>query len=74
MSGAPDEPKDPHPRPATASGDAWQRAEQFNRRLADTRDTPRSFLLKGTIGCAVLTVVALIAIWLLISFIRWLIA
>ena len=61
------------PPPVTAGGEAWRRAEDVHRRLAETGDTARSFLVKGTIGCASLVVVAGFGIWLLISMFRWLV-
>lgn len=61
-----------HRAPTTASGEAWQRAEQFSERLAETGDTPRSFIVKGLVGTAVLLAIAGGAVWLLFVLVRWL--
>ena len=58
------------PLPASASGEAWRRAERFGRKLDETGDTPRSFVVKGAIGRATIAAVALIALWLIIALVR----
>lgn len=58
----------------TASGEAWQRAEQCSERLAETADTPGSLIAKGMIGTALLTTVPVVTVWLLFKFIGWLLS
>lgn len=63
-----------HRAPSTASGEAWQRAEQFSERLEETGDTPRLFIVKGMIGTAVLLAITAGAVWLLFVVVRWLLS
>ena len=61
------------PRPRTESGKAWRQAEQIARKLEETGDTARSFVVKGALGCAGLTAVAIGVIWVLVRLFRLLI-
>lgn len=58
------------PPPTTRSGEEWRRVENFVTRLEETGDTPRSFVIKGVIGCAVPIVVALFLLWLIVKGVR----
>jgi hypothetical protein len=62
------------PAPPAPSGEAWQRGEQCGERLAETRDTTSSFIVKGAIGTALLTAVPVVTVWLLFKFIGWLLS
>lgn len=57
-------------QPRTESGRALQRAEALARKLDETGDTPRSFLIKGAVGCLGLAVLAGLCIWGLVALVR----
>jgi hypothetical protein len=63
-----------HRAPTTESGEALRRAVQFNQRLAETGDTPRSFVVKGLIGIVVMLSMFAGAGWLLLRLVRWLLS
>jgi LPXTG-motif cell wall-anchored protein len=42
----------------------------MTRKLAETGDTPKSFLVKGGIGCAVLAAIGIFVLWVLYRGVR----
>lgn len=56
--------------PRTEADRAWQRAEAFASKLAETGDTPRSFFIKGAIGLLQILALVGLCIWALVALVR----
>lgn len=52
------------PAPTTDAERKWRQAELVAEKLAETGDTPKSFMVKGAIGCTAIAAVAGLVLWL----------